>query len=82
MKSIFKIINIPLFLAILGLSFLSYLAWEESSFQSSLIMKALEGNDAAINILIKYHNKLRSNQKISEEAIKGNPHALRILEIK
>ncbi len=63
------------------LSFSGYMAWKEESIKSSIIEKALKGNHTAIAILAKYEKPWKLDERILDEALKDNPHALQILGI-
>lgn len=63
------------------ISFAGYMSWKEESIKSSLIGKALEGNKTAIAILEKYDKPWKLDERILNEALKDNPHALQILGI-
>jgi len=63
------------------ISFVGYMAWKEEGRKSSLIGKALEGNRTAIAIMGKYEKPWKLDERILDEALKENPHALQILGI-
>jgi hypothetical protein len=77
----FKFFWIPGVMLIGSISFAGYMAWKEESLKSSLIGKALEGNLTAIAILEKYEKPWKLDERILDEALKDNPHALQILGV-
>lgn len=80
-KKIFKFFWFPAVILIGLISFAGYMAWKEESMKSSLIEKALGGNRTAIAILGKYEKPWALDERIIDEALKDNPHALQILGI-
>lgn len=77
----FKFFGFPVVMLIGLISFAGYMTWKEASIKSSLIGKALEGNRTAIAILGKYEKPWKLDERILDEALKENPHALQILGI-
>lgn len=80
-KKFFKFFGFPVIMLIGLISFAGYMAWKEESMKSSLIGKALDGNRTAIAILEKYEKPWKLDQRVIDEALKDNPHALRILKL-
>jgi len=80
-RKFFKFFGFPAVMLIGLISFAGYMAWKEESMKSSLIGKALEGNRTAIAILEKYEKPWKLDERIIDEALKDNPHALQILRI-
>lgn len=80
-RKFFKFFGFPAVMLIGLLSFAGYMAWKEESMKSSLIGKALDGNRTAIAILEKYEKPWKLDERILDEALKDNPHALQILGI-
>ncbi len=80
-RKFLKFFGFPMVMLIGLISFAGYMAWKEESLKSSLIGKALEGNRTAIAILEKYEKPWKLDERILDEALKDNPHALQILGI-
>lgn len=80
-RKFFKFFWFPAVMLIGSISFAGYMTWKEESMKSSLIGKALSGNRTAIAILEKYEKPWKLDQKIIDEALKDNPHALQILKL-
>jgi len=80
-RKFFKFFGFPVVMLIGLISFAGYMAWKEESMKSSLIGKALGGNRTAIAILEKYEKPWKLDQRIIDEALKDNPHALQILRL-
>ncbi len=80
-RKFFKFFWIPGVMMVGSISFAGYMAWKEESLKSSLIGKALEGNRTAIAILEKYEKPWKLDERILDEALKDNPHALQILGV-
>lgn len=80
-RKFFKFFGFPVVMLIGLLSFAGYMAWKEESIKSSLIGKALGGNRTAIAILEKYEKPWKLDERILDEALKDNPHALQILGV-
>lgn len=76
-----KFFGLPAVMLIGVISFAGYMAWKEESTKSFLIGKALEGNRTAIAIMGKYEKPWKLDERILDEALKENPHALQILGI-
>ncbi|MGA8165022.1 MAG: hypothetical protein WB791_08380 [Waddliaceae bacterium] len=80
-RKFFKFFGFPAVMLIGIISFAGYMAWKEESMKSSLIGKALGGNRTAIAILEKYEKPWKLDERIIDEALKDNPHALQILKL-
>lgn len=80
-QSFFKFFSIPLGLALLVLSFSIYMSYQDSKINSTIVEKALIGNQYAIAILQTYEKPSKLDRKVLTEALKGNPYALEILKI-
>lgn len=80
-KKFLKFFGFPAIMLIGLISFAGYMAWKEESIKRSLVGKALNGNRTAIAILEKYEKPWKLDERILDEALKDNPHALQILGI-
>ncbi len=80
-RKFLKFFGFPAVMLIGLISFAGYMAWKEESMKSSLIGKALSGNRTAIAILEKYEKPWKLDERIIDEALKDNPHALQILRL-
>jgi hypothetical protein len=80
-RKFFEFFWFPAVMLIGLISFAGYMVWKEESIKSSLIGKALQGNRTAIAILEKYEKPWKLDERILDEALKDNPHALQILGV-
>lgn len=55
------------------------MAWKEISINNHLVEQSLQGNPAAIEILIKYEKPWKLDERLINEALAGNANAIKVL---
>lgn len=76
-----KILALPIVFILLLLMFALFMACREISFVRTITLKACQGNEIAIRILLKYPDPKKLTHSIVYEALDGNLFAIRILNL-
>lgn len=84
MKEFFKAwkwFSFPIVWLIFVFAFIGYNINKENLCKNNLIETGLEGNPYAISILVKYEKPWNLDERLVQEALKGNENAIKILGI-